>query len=179
MRDFMVNKVQIHEEANPLTTENVWHLDGDKLPKGSLEQVVKGYLALYHCENAVKLEVFSPSEGAVVLSVTCKPEVMPKVAEELADKNLGNVSGMAYSSMTRTFLLCMECSEFHYKQGLYHADNKGNLRLKQEVDLAKECKQVLERAEQEAKDKTPEELIEEAGLTVADGDTVSALNGVL
>lgn len=87
MRDFMVNKVQIHEEANPLTTEKVWHLDGDKLPKGSLEQVVKGYLALYHCENAVKLEVFSPSEGAVVLSVTCKPEVMPKVAEELADKN--------------------------------------------------------------------------------------------
>lgn len=72
MRDFMVNKVQIHEEANPLTTEKVWHLDGDKLPKGSLE-----------------------------------------------------------------------------------------------------------RAEQEAKDKTPEELIEEAGLTVADGDTVSALNGVL
>lgn len=179
MRDFMVNKVQIHEEANPLTTEKVWHLDGDKLPKGSLEQVVKGYLALYHCENAVKLEVFSPSEGAVVLSVTCKPEVMPKVAEELADKNLGNVSGMAYSSMTRTFLFCMECSEFYYKQGLYHADNKGNLRLKQEVDLAKECKQVLERAEQEAKDKTPEELIEEAGLTVADGDTVSALNGVL
>lgn len=51
--------------------------------------------------------------------------------------------------------------------------------MKQEVDLAKECKQVLERAEQEAKDKTPEELIEEAGLTVADGDTVSALNGVL
>lgn len=51
MRDFMVNKVQIHEEANPLTTEKVWHLDGDKLPKGSLEQVVKGYLALYHCEN--------------------------------------------------------------------------------------------------------------------------------
>lgn len=45
--------------------------------------------------------------------------------------------------------------------------------------FAKECKQVLERAEQEAKDKTPEELIEEAGLTVADGDTVSALNGVL
>lgn len=135
MRDFMVNKVQIHEEANPLTTEKVWHLDGDKLPKGSLEQVVKGYLALYHCENAVKLEVFSPSEGAVVLSVTCKPEVMPKVAEELADKNLGNVSGMAYSSMTRTFLLCMECSEFHYKQGLYHADNKGNLRLKQGLPL--------------------------------------------
>lgn len=63
---------------------------------------------------------------------------------------------------------------FQYTHG-----NKGNLRLKQEVDLAKECKQVLERAEQEAKDKTPEELIEEAGLTVADGDTVSALNGVL
>lgn len=179
MKDFMVNKVKIHEKENPLTTEKVWYLSGDKLPKGSLEQVVKGYIALCHCENAVKLEVFSQSAGAVVISVTCKPEMMPVIAEELVCKNRGIVQGVAYSSMTRTFLLCMECKEFFYKQGLYHADNKGNIRLKQEVDLAKECKQVLERAEQEAKDKTPEELIEEAGLTVADGDTVSALNGVL
>lgn len=58
-------------------------------------------------------------------------------------------------------------------------NTKAFLASSSNTTFAKECKQVLERAEQEAKDKTPEELIEEAGLTVADGDTVSALNGVL